>query len=131
MKTYKLTPLEQLQMEKKRLREERAVAEQRMGFQFQYLADNWGTLLTKGVASSIKNKITETVDGISSAGRNASLAPFITKPSVFNWRGLIKSNLPFLVSSIVWKTAKPALIAFATQKVSSLIFGRRRKLLKK
>ncbi|HOT64948.1 MAG TPA: hypothetical protein PLV98_05930, partial [Dysgonamonadaceae bacterium] len=68
MKTYKLTPLEQLQMEQKRLREERAIAEQRMGFQFQYLADNWGTLLTKGVASSIKNKITETVDGISSAG---------------------------------------------------------------
>jgi len=131
MKTYKLTPLEQLQMEQKRLREERAIAEQRMGFQFQYLADNWGTLLTKGVASSIKNKITETVDGISSAG-NASTAPFITKPlSVFNWRGLIKSNLPFLVSSIVWKTAKPALIAFAAKKVSSLIFGRRRKLLKK
>ncbi len=130
MKTYKLTPLEQLQMEKKRLREERAVAEQRMSFQFQYLADNWGTLLTKGVTSSIKNKISETVDGISSSG-NASLAPFITKPSVFNWRGLIKSNLPFLVGSIVWKTAKPALIAFATQKVSSLIFGRRRKLLKK
>ncbi|MDI3505354.1 MAG: hypothetical protein PWQ81_576, partial [Bacteroidota bacterium] len=49
MKTYKLTPLEQLQMEQKRLREERAIAEQRMGFQFQYLADNWGTLLTKGV----------------------------------------------------------------------------------
>jgi hypothetical protein len=130
MKTYKLTPLEQLKMEQKRLREERAIAEQRMGFQFQYLADNWGTLLTKGVASSIKNKIAETVDGISSAG-NASVAPFITKPSVFNWRGLIKSNLPFLVSSIAWKAAKPALIAFATQKVSSLIFGRRRKLLKK
>lgn len=125
MKTYKLTPLEQLQMEQKRLREERTIAEQRMSFQFQYLADNWGTLLTKGVASSIKSKFAETVDGISSAG-NASPAPFITKPSVFNWKQILKSGAP-LISSVAWRAAKPALIAFATKKVTSLLLRRFRK----
>ena len=56
MRTYKLTPLEQLKLEKSRLREERGIAQQRMSYQFKYFSDNWGSLLTKGVTSSIKNK---------------------------------------------------------------------------
>lgn len=125
MKTYKLTPLEQLQMEQKRLREERTIAEQRMTFQLQYLADNWGSMLTRGVTASIRSKISETMDGISSSG-NASVAPFVTKPSLFNWKGLIKSNLP-LIGSTAWRLAKPALIALATKKATSLLFGRGKK----
>ncbi len=62
MKTYKLTPLEELRLEKKKLREERAIASQRLAYQLQYLNDNWGTMLTKGVTSSVKSKLTETLE---------------------------------------------------------------------
>lgn len=131
MKTYKLTPLERLEMEQKRLREERTIAEQRMVFQLQYLADNWGSMLTKGVASSIKSRFTETMDGISSAG-SASVKPFVTKPQGINWKSLVTSNLP-LIGSVAWRLAKPALLAFATKKATSLLFsgGKKTKRLKK
>ena len=59
MSTYKLTPLEELRLEKKRLREERAIASRRLAYQLQYLNDNWGSMLTKGVSSSVKTKIAE------------------------------------------------------------------------
>ena len=75
MKTYRLTPLDELHLEKKRLREERAISEQRLSYQFQYLQDNWGTMLTKGVLSSVKHKFAETVDTITSGSSSSSL-PF-------------------------------------------------------
>lgn len=49
MSTYKLTPLEELRLEKKRLREERAIASRRLSYQLQYLNNNWGSMLTKEV----------------------------------------------------------------------------------
>ena len=51
MKSYKLTPLDELHLEKKKLREERAISGQRLSYQIQYLADNWGSMLTKGVTT--------------------------------------------------------------------------------
>lgn len=126
MKTYKLTPLEKLKMEKSRLREERGMAERRMSYQFKYLSDNWGVILTKGITSSIRNRISGTVENISSAGK-ASAAPFVTKPSSgWKWTGLLTSNLSILptIAPMVWNLAKPALIAFATKKATSLLFGR-------
>lgn len=123
MKTYKLSPLEQLQLEKKRIREERAVAEQRLVYQLQYINDNWGSLITRGVSSSIKNKIFEKIDGLSEFG--ASPSPFLTKGRS-PWLNLIMSNLP-LLGTATWGLVKPTLLAFATKKVTSLIFGRNRK----
>lgn len=127
MSTYKLTPLEELRLEKKRLREERVIASQRLSYQLQYLNDNWGTMLTKGVASSVKSKLAETVDNLSS-GSSYSVTPFVTKRGN-PWLNLAVSNLP-LIGSITWKVAKPALIAFAVRKVPSMLFGRKRKRIK-
>lgn len=129
MRTYKLTPLEQLKLEKSRLREERGIAQQRMSYQFKYFSDNWGSLLTKGVTSSIKNKISGTVEGISSAG-TSSVTPFVTKPQSFKWTNLITSNLSSILPT-VWSLAKPALIAFATKKAGSMFFGRSKKRLRR
>lgn len=124
MSTYKLTPLEELKLEKKRLREERAICSQRLSYQLQYLNDNWGSMLTKGMASSVKSKLAETIDNLSS-GSSYSVTPFVTKKSN-PWLNLALSNLP-LIGSLSWKVAKPALIAFAIRKVPSLIFGRKKK----
>ena len=64
MKSNKLTPLDELHLEKKRLREERAISGQRLSYQLQYLADNWGSMLTKGVTGSLKNKLAETMENL-------------------------------------------------------------------
>ncbi|MFA7493946.1 MAG: hypothetical protein WCZ43_10585 [Proteiniphilum sp.] len=127
MSTYKLTPLEELRLEKKRLREERIIASQRLSYQLQYLTDNWGTMLTKGVASSVKSKLVETVDHLSS-GSSYSVTPFVTKRTN-PWLNLVMSNLP-LIGSLSWKIAKPALITFGIRKIPSLLFGKKRKRIK-
>lgn len=121
MKTYKLTPLDELHLEKKRLREERAISGQRLSYQIQYLGDNWGSMLTKGVTSSIKNKFSETVDNLSS-GSSSSIVPFRTKKSGNIWVNMALSNLP-LIGGIAWRIAKPTLFAFAARKVTGKLFG--------
>ena len=127
MSTYKLTPLEELRLEKKRLREERIIASQRLSYQLQYLNDNWGTMLTKGVASSVKSKLAETVDNLSS-GSSFSFTPFVTKRTN-PWLNLVMSNLP-LIGSLSWKVARPALIAFAVREIPSMLFGKKREKIK-
>ncbi|HHT33715.1 MAG: hypothetical protein WC191_08670 [Proteiniphilum sp.] len=124
MSTYKLNPLEELRLEKKRLREERSIASQRLSYQLQYLNDNWGSMLTRGLTSSMKLKFAETMDNLSS-GNNYSVTPFVTRKAN-PWVNLLVSNLP-LLSSVTWKLSKPALIAFALKKGTSLLFGRKKK----
>ncbi|MDR0422412.1 MAG: hypothetical protein LBH72_05305 [Proteiniphilum sp.] len=125
MSTYKLTPLEELRSEKKRLREERIIASQRLSYQLQYLSDNWGTLLTRGITSSVKAKLAETVDHLSS-GTSGTPHPFAAKRSN-PWLNLALSNLLPLIGSLSWKIAKPALIACAIRKIPSMLFGSRKR----
>ncbi|MEA4997254.1 MAG: hypothetical protein VB079_12280 [Petrimonas sp.] len=121
MKSYKLTPLDELHLEKKKLREERAISGQRLSYQIQYLADNWGSMLTKGVTTSIKNKFSETVDNLS-YGSSSSVVPFKTKKPGNPWINLALSNLP-LIGGIAWRVAKPAILAFAAKKITGKLFG--------
>ncbi len=127
MSTYKLTPLEQLRLEKKRVVEERTIASQRLSYQLQYLNDNWGSMLTKGLTSSVKLKFAETMDNFSS-GSSSSVTPFVTRRTN-PWVNFAMSNLP-LLSSVTWKLTKPALIAFAVKKATSIIFGKRKRSIK-
>lgn len=122
MSTYKLTPLEELRLEKKRLREERGIASRRLSYQLQYLNDNWGTMLTKGLTSSVKLKFAETVDNLSSG---SSISPFATRRTN-PWVNFIAANIP-LIGSIAWNLAKPALMAYGAKKITSLLFSRKRK----
>ena len=128
MSRYKLNPLEELRLEKKRHEEERTIASQRLSYELQYLNDNWGSLLTKGITSSIRSKLTETVDNLSTSS-TSSITPFVTKGHN-SWLNnaamqIIMSNLPF-IGSVTWKFAKPALLAFGVRKVTSTLFGRKR-----
>lgn len=124
MKTYKLTPLEELHLEKKRLREERAIAGQRLSYQLQYLGDNWGSMLTRGVTASIKTRFSDTIDSFSS-GASSSVTPFVTKKTN-PWLNLLTSNLP-QIGGIAWNVARPAIMAFAVKKATSMLFGRKKK----
>jgi hypothetical protein len=125
MRKYnKLTPLEELHLEKKRLQEERDIAGQRLSYQLQYLSDNWGSLITKGIASSVRTRFVEVVDTLTS-GSSASVSPFFTKkPNP--WLSLALSNLP-QIGGIVWKVAKPAIVAFVAKRASLMLFGRKKK----
>ncbi|NLX65920.1 MAG: hypothetical protein GXZ19_03975 [Bacteroidales bacterium] len=127
MSSYRLTPLEELRLEKRRLREERGIAGQRLSYQLQYLNDNWGIMLTKGITSSMKSKLTATVDNLSS-GSSYSVTPFVAKRSN-PWLNLVMSNLP-LIGSLSWKVAKPALIAFTIRKIPTMLFGKKKKKIK-
>lgn len=125
MGKYTLSPLEELQLAKKKAREERAIAEQRLSYQLQYLADNWGTLLTKGVSSSIKTKFAETMDNLShgSFSPAALPLPFRTKQKGYvNWLNLALSNLP-LIGKIAWRITKPTVYAFAAKKLTGKLLG--------
>lgn len=128
MKTYKLTPLDELHLEKKRLREERAIAGQRLSYQIQYLGDNWGSMLTKGVTSSIKSKISEKVDDLTS-GSSTSITPFMGKRNKNIWLNLLLSNLPH-VGNLAWRVGRPALLAFVAKKITGRLFGGGKKRLK-
>lgn len=127
MSTYKLTPLEQLRLEKKRVFEERTIASQRLSYQLQYLNDNWGTMLTKGISSSVKLKFAETVDNLSSGG-SRSMTPFITRRTN-PWLNVAMSNLP-LLGTMTWRLTKPAILAFATKRLASALFGSKKKKIK-
>ncbi len=125
MKSYKLTPLDELHLEKKRLRENRAISAQRLSYRLQYLEDNWGSMLTKGVASSIKTKFSETLDTLSS-GSSSSVTPFVSKKSRMPWLNMVVSNLP-LIGKMAWQVGKPAIMAFAAKKVTGRLFGGKKK----
>lgn len=125
MSTYKLSPLEKLRLEKKRLREERDIANRRLVYQLQYLNDNWGSLLTKGVSSSVKSRLVETIDNLSDRSSSSrSMIPFFTKRHN-PWLNFTLTYLP-VIGSLTWRVAKPALIAFVARKISSRIFRRKK-----
>lgn len=123
MSTYKLTPLDELKLERKRLREERAIAGRRLSYQLQYLGDNWGSLITRGVTSSMKSKFVDALDNFSS-GSSSSVTPFVTKKAT-PWLGIITSNLP-QIGKLAWRIVKPTIMAFVAKKVSSAIFGKKK-----
>ena len=127
MSKYRLSPLEELHLEKKRIREERTISSQRLSYQLQYLNDNWGTLLSKGLTSSVKTKFAETLDNLSN-GSTSSITPFTTKRTN-PWLNMLISSLP-LIGSITWKIAKPAIITHLLKRTSRLFFGKIRKKIK-
>ena len=129
MGKYKLNPLEELRLEKRRHKEERAIASQRLSYELQYLSDNWGSMLTKEITTSLKSRFTEAFHSLS-APSTTSVTPFTTKRHS-SWLNntamqIIMSNLPFM-RSVAWRFAKPALITYSAKKISSLVFGRKRR----
>ena len=124
MGKYKITPLDELYLAKKKAREEKAIAEQRLSYQLQYLADNWGTLITKGLSSSVRTKFAETIDNLSHGSSLAgSVLPFKSKQKGYaQWANLALSNLP-LIGKIAWRITKPTVYAFAAKKLTGKLFS--------
>ena len=123
MKTYKLTPLDQLLLEERQLREEIKISEQKMAFQLQYLNDNWGSMLLNGVTSSIKNKVTETVENISPL---YTASNYVTRSLGGGWGNIILSNYK-TAGSIGWRLLKPIVLTFLTKKATSMLFHKKKK----
>ena len=122
MKTYRLTPLDQLKLEERQLREEIKISEQKMVFQLQYLNDNWGSMLLKGLTSSVKNKVADTFEHISPI----SPSPYITRTLGGGWGNLFLSNYK-LVGSMGWKLLKPIALTLLTRKAKSMVFGKKKR----
>lgn len=125
MKTYKLTPLEQLRLEQKELREEIMISEQKFAYQLQHLKNNWGSVLLKSATSSIVNKVSDRTE-IMPISTGAHLTRFVKN----NWSSFLLSNYKTL-GSIGWKIAKPLALTFITKKATAKLFPKRRKRKKK
>ncbi len=126
MSTNRLTPLNELHLAKKKAREERAISEQRLSYQLQYLEDNWGTLLTKGLSSSVKTKFVETLDNMAQGSGNPLLHQAIGRRRSPYWVNLALSNLPVL-GKITWRIVKPTVYAFTVKKLTGKLFSFNRK----
>ena len=125
MAKYSITPLDELRLAKKKAREEKAIAEQRLSYQLQYLADNWGTLVTKGLSSSVRTKFVETIENISHGpfSSNTALPLMPKKKGSTQWVNLALANIP-LISKVAWRLTKPTVYAFAAKKLTGKIFRR-------
>ena len=124
MKTYKLTPLEQLKLEQKQLREEIKISEHKMAFQLQYINDNWGSMLLKSVTSSVMNKFTDRIEHSSPVSRTSSLTRTLGVGGSLG--SLLLSNYK-TVGSVGWRLLKPIALTFLTKKVTSKLFPKRKR----
>ena len=122
MKTYKLTPLDQLKLEEKQLREEIKISEQKMAFQLQYIHDNWGSMLLRSTTSSIMNKVSDRTSG-SSPVSNTS---YLTRSVGGGWGNFFLSNYKS-VCSVGWRLIKPIALGFITKKATSMLFSKKKK----
>ena len=122
MKTYKLTPYDQLKIEEKQLREEIKVSEQKMAFQLQHVYDNWGSMLLRSTTSSIVNRVTDRAGG-SSPISNTS---YLTRSAGGGWGNFFLSNYKS-VGSISWRLLKPIALGFITKKATSMLFSKKRR----
>lgn len=122
MKTYKLTPLDQLRIEEKQLREEIKISEQKMAFRLQYINDNWGSMLLKSTTSSIMNKVTDRAIGSSPV----SSSSYLTRLPGGGWGNFFLSNYK-TVGSVGWRLLKPLALTFLTRKATSILFSRKKK----
>lgn len=121
MKTYKLTPYDQIKIEKKQLREEIKISEQKMAFQLEYIHDNWGSMLLKSTTSSIINKVTDRASSSSPTSTS-----YLTRSVGGGWGNYFLSNYK-TVGSIGWRLIKPIALGFLTKKATSMLFSKKKK----
>lgn len=107
MKT-KLSPVEELKMERARLKEECQIHKDRIVNTAEYVKNNIGTVVLNSVVSSSRNGL-QTM--FSPTGKSKSLldSPF------------------FAALPTVWNIAQPFVIGWATKKITTRIFKRRKK----
>lgn len=125
MKAYKLTPLERLKLEEKKLHEDLRLSEQKLLFQFQYIGDNWGSITLKSITSSFMNR----------AGAITHVSPVSTSTGIARTIGSNIGNIFLsnykLLGTVGWKMIKPmalpVAISFITKKATSRLFGKKRK----
>lgn len=122
MRTYNLTPLDQLELEERRLREEINISEQKMAFQLKYISDNWGSMIVKSISSSIMNKVTDRVESSSPI----STTSLLTR-SIGGGLGSLLLSKYKSVGSLGWKLFKPMALAFITKKATTKLFSSKKK----
>ena len=121
MKTYKLTPYDQVKIEKKQLREEIKISEQKMAFQLEYIHDNWGSMLLKSTTSSIINKVTDRASSSSPTSTS-----YLTRSPGGGWGNYFLSNYK-TVGSIGWRLIRPIALGFLTKKATSMLFSKKKR----
>ncbi len=124
MKQNKISPLEQLRLEKEIAKRAVAESEDRLSGQWEYMRSNLSTLLVNGLIDS-------TLKGF---GLKSSKNDHITPKAENNNEGIqppgiFKSILGGFaaVSPLIWELAQPMLMNFAMRKIKSIFTGDKKK----
>ena len=123
MKQNKISPLEELRLEKEIARREVAESEDRLSGQWEYMRSNLSTLLVNGLIDSTLKGFGLKSSKSDQPATKADSNEGIQSPSIF------KSILGGFaaVSPLVWELAQPMLMNFAMRKIKSIFTGDKRK----
>lgn len=114
----KLTPLEELRLERCRLKNECTEYEERLQGHFDYAKNNFGRLTVDSVFSSAKSGIDDLFSLVSGKKQTSQNDLGNNKPSSSLATQLFLSAAPF-----VWTMAKPMIMKMVFKKVTSLFGG--------
>lgn len=101
----KLSPSEELKMERMRLKEECQIHKERIVNTVEYVKDNLGTVLLTSMVSSSKSGLQTLFSPTGGKSKSVFDSPF------------------FNILPTVWSIAQPFVIGIITKKLTSRIFG--------
>ncbi len=111
----KLSPLEELRVERAKLKEDIVLHENKIKEDFSYLKNNWGSMIITSMFSSSTNSSKSESD--SSFGKDLFGSSKLT--SIVD--GIIA------VAPGIWSIAQPLLLGMITKRITSFIFGKKKK----
>lgn len=122
MKQNKISPLEQLRLDKEIARRDVAESEARLSGQWDYMRDNFSSLLVNGVIDSALKGFglkSSKDDSKERKDSNREVQP----------PGIFKSLLGGFAATapLMWELAQPMLINFALGKIKSIFTGGKKK----
>lgn len=127
MTQNKISPLEQLRLEKEAAKLEVAESEDRLSGQWDYMRSNLSTLIVNGIIDS-------TLKGFGlKSSKNESETTGESNSREVQPPGIFKSLLGGFaaVTPLVWELAQPMLMNFALRKIKSIFTGDKKKKKKK
>ena len=104
----KPTALDELRAEREKLQQECIDTEQKIAKDISYVKENFGSLLLSTISNSTRSSFRSLI-GASSPAKKTGL-----------------SNSLFSALPAVWNIAQPFVASWATKKITSFIFGKKR-----
>lgn len=126
----KLSPLDELRLEKKRLRNECDKYEQKLYCSWEYGKENFGRLALGSIVSSVQNGIANIFSKFA-GNKNNSKKEQEYSENAEQHSSSITSQMFLGVMPLVWEMIQPIVIGILTKKVKSFFSGEEKSQKKK